>query len=332
MVNISIIIPVYNVENYLTRCLDSVYNQEFSGSFEVIAVEDCSTDNSLKKLREYKLENPELVIIEHKENKRLAQARTSGMKIAKGDYIMHVDSDDWLLPKALQSIFDKCTETNADVLVYDYIIKNEKGEQLKSNYLNEEIITTNKLDVQKYFYGACWTKIVKNKLVNNMVYSNTEAPRSTEDLIYCTEILLRAETICLFPLKFYGYFLNSSSITQTSNPKKYLSNQIIIAQNLYEICKKYNPSIKIKNSLMDYFSKFLFLSIAKTYFYNIVLLPECQVLLGDIIKIPFLDNTRILKIKKAMNNKYYSLFQVARRFSLRFAGGIAFRSFRNTIK
>jgi glycosyltransferase involved in cell wall biosynthesis len=326
--DISIIVPVYNVEKYITRCLDSIFNQKFSGTFEVIVVDDCSKDGSLQILEKYQKEELDLVIVKHLTNKRLAQARTSGMKIAKGDYIMHVDSDDWLLPNALETIYNKCIETDVDVLVYDYLIENDKGEQTIVNNLAKEIITTDKLSVQKYFLGGCWTKIVKKSLTEDMIYSNTEASIYTEDLIYCSEILLRAETICLFPHKFYAYFINSESITQTTKPLKYLKNQRIITINLHEICKRYKPSKAFKKTLADYFDQWLFLAIAKTHYYNSNLLPECKKVLKEICNIGLLDENRVRKINKAINNKYYTLFQVARRFSLRLAGGIVFRSFR----
>ena len=248
------------------------------------------------------------------------------MAVAQGDYIMHVDSDDWLLPNALQDIYNKCIETNADVLVFDYVIENEKRQQTLSNSFKYELVTTDKISVQQYFHGACWTKVVKKSMVANMVYSYAEAPKSTEDLIYCTEILLRAEVICLLPRKLYGYFINSSSITQSSTPQKYLNNQIIIATNLHEICKRYKPSDVFRKKLIDYFDKFLFLAIAKTQFYNKELLPECEILLKEISTIGLLDEGRVSKIKKATNNKYYTLFKISRRFNLRLAAAIVFRS------
>lgn len=327
-VDISIIVPVYNVEKYLERCLDSIFGQKFTGTFEVIAVDDCSKDGSLQILEKYKNKELDLVIVKHSTNKRLAQARTSGMKIAKGDYIMHVDSDDWLLPDALEMVYTKCIATDADVLVYDYLVENEKGEQTIVDHIKEELMTSDKLLVQKHFFGGCWTKIVKRTLTENMVYFDTEAPISTEDLIYCSEILLRAETICLFPNKLYGYFIHSESITQKTKPLKYLKNQRIITINLHEICKRYKPSKAFKKTLVDYFDQWLFLAIAKTHYYNSNLLPECKKVLKEICNIGLLDESRVGKINKAMNNKYYALFQISGRFSLRLAGGIIFRSIR----
>jgi glycosyltransferase EpsH len=326
-IDISIIVPVFNVEKYLVKCLDSIFDQNFSNSFEVIAVEDCSTDNSLEVLREYKLKQPNLIIVEHTENKRLAGARSSGMKIAHGKYLMHVDSDDVLLPNALDELWKYCKKTNADIVAFNYLVENEKGILFNRKKIKREIITNDKIKIQKHFFGRCWNKIVKKSLTNQMIYSTSQHPRSTEDLIYCTEILLRANKVCLIPQTYYKYFIHSNSITQKSNPSKYLSNQIIIIDNLSKICNYYKPSSQFKEALLRYFSKFLYLSIAKAHFYSNNLIPLCQNYLNEIIKNPLLDSNKGIKINRALKNKYYSLYEIFNFFNLKLVIGIIFRSF-----
>lgn len=128
--DISIIIPVYNVEKYLIRCLDSVFKQKFSGSIEVIAVDDASTDNSLSLLYEYQKEENRLQIVEHKVNQKLSVARLTGMKKSTGEFVMHVDSDDWLQDNSLESLYLKCREVDADVVVYNYIKEDSFGKNI----------------------------------------------------------------------------------------------------------------------------------------------------------------------------------------------------------
>ena len=106
--HISIIVPVYNVERYLVRCLDSIFTQDFSGNFEVIAIDDKSTDMSLSILKAYQLTETRLIIIEHDVNEKLTKTRADGMNAANGEYVMHVDSDDWILPGTLQKLYSKC--------------------------------------------------------------------------------------------------------------------------------------------------------------------------------------------------------------------------------
>ena len=101
---ISIIVPVYNVEKFLERCLDSIFKQQFSSVFEVIAVDDCSTDNSLHVLKEYQKREKRLIIIEHEINKKLSCASKTGIRASTGDYIMHVDSDDWSITQCIGTV------------------------------------------------------------------------------------------------------------------------------------------------------------------------------------------------------------------------------------
>ena len=156
--DLSIIIPVYNVEKYLIRCLDSVFNQQFSGTYEVIAVDDGSTDSCLHVLKGYREKETRLKVIEHGENKKLSVARASGMKAAKGDYIMHVDSDDWLLPNALENLFRKCMELDVDVVVFNHVRENSKGERTNVKSIKKETFTTDKLKVQSYFSKSSTTR------------------------------------------------------------------------------------------------------------------------------------------------------------------------------
>ncbi len=315
--DISIIIPVYNVENYLVRCLDSVFNQNFSGSFEVIAVEDFSSDKSLDILMSYKLNKPELVIVKHSENLRLAGARSSGMKVAKGKYLMHVDSDDMLLPGAIETLWNYCKKTFADVVVFNYLVENQKGKIKEINRIEKELLTQNKLCVQEYFFGGCWNKIVKTSITKDMVYSKSDFPKSTEDLVYCTEILLRAKKVFLTPVKLYKYFTHTNSITQKSNPSIYFGNQIIIINNLSKICKKYKPSKEYEKALMDYFSKYLYLSVARAHFQSNLLIEKCKQYFSVFSENPLLGTQRANKINLAFKYKYFSLYQVYNFFNLR---------------
>ena len=95
MPKISVIIPIYNTQNYLEKCLDSVINQTFK-DIEIICVNDCSKDNSLEILKKYSKKDKRIKIIDFKENKGPASARNEALNIAKGEYISFIDSDDWI--------------------------------------------------------------------------------------------------------------------------------------------------------------------------------------------------------------------------------------------
>lgn len=261
----SVIVPVYNVEKYLSRCLDSIFNQDFEGSFEVIAVNDGSTDNSIEILKEYKEKYPNLKIIEQTTNKSLAVARATGMENAIGEYVLHIDSDDWIKPAMFSNLLKCATEYNyPDVIVFDYErhngnnhINNIKNIAGKEFYENE-----NKIAVQCLFMGACWTKMVKNTLLKDLVYGN-DYMNTTEDLIYSFEVFLKAKSILLLPEVYYCYFVNTKSLTSTITPSKYVHSQILVYKLLNIIKNKYKPSSDFLNKVITYLDNSLVVEFFK---------------------------------------------------------------------
>jgi glycosyltransferase involved in cell wall biosynthesis len=113
---ISIIIPVYNVEKYLSECLDSIMNQTFS-DIEIICINDGSTDNSLAYLEKYSQKGSRVIVI-NQENKGQAVARNIGIKAAKGKYVLFVDSDDWIAQNSCETLLSYLTE-DIDLIIFD---------------------------------------------------------------------------------------------------------------------------------------------------------------------------------------------------------------------
>ena len=312
--DISVIIPVYNAEKYLVRCLDSIFNQQFSGVYEVIAVDDGSTDNSLQILQAYQKKEQRLIVIAHNTNKKQSIARSSGMKVSGGDYIMHVDSDDWLLPDAFEKLFRKCLETNADVVVFNFIIRERGGKTRSANWIQKELLTTNKLMVQKYFFGATWNKIVKREHVKNMI-SGEIGVNTTEDLLYAIEILLRAEKICLIPESYYVYFRHDCSITVTIDPEQNLRNQLIILKQLNKIAIRYDVNNELINNILTYLEKWLFLIIAQIQSGNQVNKDKNLEIITQFHNIPIMSNSLVNELELAMTYKDRSMIELKKRFS-----------------
>tara|TARA_B100000780_G_C21089831_1_gene439206 strand:- start:617 stop:1630 length:1014 start_codon:yes stop_codon:yes gene_type:complete len=323
--NISIIVPVYNVEKYLDRCLDSIYTQIFSGTFEVIAVEDASTDNSLKVLKSYQEKELGLKVIEHGTNKNLSRARATGIYQCKGDYIMHVDSDDWLLPSALEDLYAKCLETNADVLVFNYVRENNEGKRTSVKSIKNQISVTDKLKVQQHFLGAPWNKIIKSALAKNLI-SGQVGVNNGEDLIYATEILLRAKQICLLPGSYYAYFVNTESLTRKVNSEQFLKTMIIVLSQLNNIVSKYQSLKSFNSYLMNYFEKFIYLESANIHFSkNSSSNAINRTLIQEIFKSPLMSKNRIKRLNTALANKYICMYEVFKRFGIRTSLSIVVR-------
>lgn len=126
MPKVSIIIPVYEVENYLEECLDSVFSQDFQ-DFEVIAINDASPDRSRDILRRYKRNEPRLKVIHRKKNGGLGAARNNGLDAATGEYVLFLDSDDALFPAALAPLVERAETTQAEVVLFWWTREYEGG-------------------------------------------------------------------------------------------------------------------------------------------------------------------------------------------------------------
>ena len=249
--DLSIIVPVYNVEDYLVRCLDSIFKQQGAVTFEVIAVEDRSTDRSLEILRSYQEKQPGLTVIEHDRNRRLSAARTTGMKAAKGRYIMHVDSDDWLLPGALAELRPFLERGFADVVIFNYAKANELGglravrkiESKREGELHESMLPE--------FFRSCWSKVVKRDLTGDMVYHELSLNHS-EDFVLGVEIFIRANTVMLVPGVYYAYFQNAASLTRTVGIQESIENRVHALEALVLLAQRYGPCGQVIGKALEY--------------------------------------------------------------------------------
>ena len=219
MVKISVIIPVFNVENYLSRCLDSVINQTLK-DIEIICVDDGSTDNSFNILNDYKNADDRIQVYQQ-ENGGHSAATNSGLKHVNGDYIFFVDSDDWIELDALEKLYNNVIENDSDLVLYDSI------EHLPENQFRERrygILNELKNDVFDYksekrlilnsFYVQ-WSKLYKTSFFRQ---HNLKLPdfRLYEDIGLNVTAITFAKRITYLPEILYHYNrLNDSSLQNT---------------------------------------------------------------------------------------------------------------------
>lgn len=211
MVNVSVIVPVYNVEEYLAECLDSIINQTFA-DIEIICVNDGSTDDSLNILEHYqKLDNRIKII--NKENGGLSSARNEGMKFAKGKYILFVDSDDYCSTTAIEECFKNAENNSSDVVVFDFVWKNLSNrtfslltiEKFGKTYENKPF---NKDSMGAYDYKeipvSVWTKFYRKDFLieNNITFYEDMV---FEDVPYWTSVFIKAKRITYLPVPLYFY-------------------------------------------------------------------------------------------------------------------------------
>lgn len=178
-VKLSIIVPVYNMaaDNKLIHCLDSLVNQRFR-DFEIIAVDDASTDNSLEILNDYQKRYSDFFkVIANKKNKRQGGAKNSGLKMATGEWVGFIDSDDWIDPSMYEKLIAKAEETTADIVGCDYTIVDhytfDEGMTIENNSMDqtgELTIEKHKLHILKP--GSMVVKIYKHAIIkeNNLSF------------------------------------------------------------------------------------------------------------------------------------------------------------------
>lgn len=236
MIYLSIIIPFYNVEQYIAQCLDSVFNQDIpENEYEVICVNDGSPDNSRDIVIEYQKKHANLILVEHDENKKLGAARNTGRSIAKGKYIWNVDSDDRLQANTLSVILNECETNELDVLVFnfDHLRNNIQNLNLAYPFTNSEVLIG--IDfIKKYCIGnfaeisPIWTQVYKKDFLDkNNIYS--PPINMGEDVSYTLKTLLLAKRIKSITNSCYVYRANDSSLGG-------VIEIIPSAERLYEKC------------------------------------------------------------------------------------------------
>lgn len=214
---ISIIVPVYNVEKYLKRCIDSILNQSFE-NFELILVDDGSTDNSGKIVDEYKSIDKRIRVI-HKKNGGQGSARNRGLDIAKGNYIGFVDSDDWIHRDMYKCMYKFITEDNTDIVQVDHDIVKEYIPDEKCNLSDIEVICIDNI-IDK-FTGCNPFEILPfifpvNKLYKKQIWKELRFPEGkfAEDLRVIYKIYFKVSKFKSIDFKFYNYYMSPNSSTR----------------------------------------------------------------------------------------------------------------------
>jgi hypothetical protein len=215
MTKVSVIVPVYNTEVYLEKCLDSLVNQTLK-DIEIIVVNDGSCDNSQniidKYSKKYKKIKPFI-----KKNGGLSDARNFGLKKAQGDYIAFVDSDDYVDVNMYQVMYDKAMSGNFDMVVCDFnLVYDDKVIGGSSNIKSD---TNNIKSVMNNIYPAAWNKLFNKKLFENNVFFKKGV--WFEDVEFIYRLIPYIKSIGVVNNEFYQYIQRSGSISKTFDKRLY---------------------------------------------------------------------------------------------------------------
>lgn len=234
---LSIIIPVCNVEKYIGPCLESIYRQGLSdGDFEVIVVNDGSTDNSMKVVEDIRLHHHNIQII-HQDHAGPSVCRNEGMEMAKGEYVLFVDSDDLLMDNGLTVLLKKALDTSADMVVADFMRLND--DEITSVYdsqvTDSQVVDKTGLDyyVEDYDPGVgsfIWRILYKRTFLNEN-HIRLEPGVYYEDIPFLQECYLKAQRVIGVHLLYYIYRIRQRSCTYSFTMKNAMDYNTAIANS-----------------------------------------------------------------------------------------------------
>lgn len=253
MPKISVVLPVYNVAQYIRECLDSIINQTFS-DFEVICVDDCSTDNTLRIIDEYIKKDERIRIIHHQNNSGPGIARNTGIDEAKGEYIIFIDSDDCVDIKLFETLINTFNEKNVDCIwfnadVYDQTTKEKRDIFSDSSKFNHdgfyEITPDNICNAADYI----WNKIFKTSVLKDY---NLRFPHFWfgEDSQFYFEAFTKIKKIYYINECLYNHYLRENSLVEKAKAGDGdFKGTFDIFMNIFEYCKINGLVNEYKNAL-----------------------------------------------------------------------------------
>ncbi|MGL6023617.1 MAG: glycosyltransferase family 2 protein [Cetobacterium sp.] len=291
---ISVIIPVYNIQDYIGECLKSIIESSYK-NLEILVIDDCSIDESKSIIKKYSEIDSRISVIENKENKGVCHTRNIGLRNANGKYLIFVDGDDFISKFWIEKLVQKIQEKKCSVVIgksknykdgkfYEYKIK----DLICEKYLNFKTIRLNK-------NGVIWNKIYDlNFLKENSILFSSETLNYGEDLEFVYRALSKAKGIYYSEIGEYYYRINRpSSLSQKKDSQKRIDNLTLLLRKLIFFSKKnnsYNKNTlkKIANDIMIEYLENNDLKI------DIELIKSVGLFIPQISKIKFLRK----KIKK----------------------------------
>ena len=227
MTKISIIVPVYNTSKYLSKCLSSLCNQNVDKSlYEIVVVNDGSTDDSQEIIKEFKNKYPSLIEYISKKNGGLSSARNAGIKASKGEYLIFVDSDDYVEKNLLSSFLSKNIE--CDLFIYGYNIVYENSTKVDKQCLGKDLnLNSNRalsyIIEKAAVRGYAWNKIFKRSIIEENTLLFDEQIKYIEDLIFVVHYLFECKNVYFSSEIFYNYVQREGSLINSAFNKSKLT-------------------------------------------------------------------------------------------------------------
>lgn len=299
MIDVSVIIPVYNTEKYISACLDSILKQS-EVSIEIIIIDDGSTDSSASICDKYAQEYSNIKAL-HIKNSGPATAKNEGIELAQGNYIALTDSDDRMEPLMLYKMVNAGTKHNADIICCNYKQIDENGNISHINSTNKQYVLNHEEGLIHFFskdkiYSQCWTKLYKRQMLNDNHIMNDPGLRTDEDFIFNIRAFVHAQTTVIVDEPLYEYTHRENSLAHSyfkKNMNQYIENRIKRVHVTQDAVKNESENVKEWSIV-----------------HIIMYLNE---LLGKVANVPYFytdkrikDIFKFIRNNKRILNKYYN--------------------------
>lgn len=254
MPKVSVIVPIYNVEKYLEKCINSLLSQTLE-DIQIILVNDGSKDNSGNIAREYEKNNKNRIIYVEKENGGLSDARNHGLKYATGDFIAFLDSDDYIEKNAYEEMYNKAIEENADYVECDFIWEFPNKIRVDKQYPYK-----NKKEMLSFVRVVAWNKLIKRQLITD---NNLEFPKGLryEDVEFTYKLIPFVNKFAYVDKPFIHYVQREGSIANVQNERT--AEIFTVLDNVIEFYKKNNIYEEYRDELEYNYARYLLCSSLK---------------------------------------------------------------------
>lgn len=254
MPKVSVIVPIYNVEKYLEKCINSLLSQTLE-DIQIILVNDGSKDNSGNIAKEYEKNNKNRVIYVEKENGGLSDARNYGLKYATGDFIAFLDSDDYIEKNAYEEMYNKAIEENADYVECDFIWEFPNKIRVDKQYPYK-----NKKEMLSFVRVVAWNKLIKRQLITD---NNLEFPKGLryEDVEFTYKLIPFINKFAYVDKPFIHYVQREGSIANVQNERT--AEIFTVLDNVIEFYKKNNIYEEYRDELEYNYARYLLCSSLK---------------------------------------------------------------------
>jgi len=218
---VSLMIPAYNVETYIERCIKSAQAQTLK-DIEIIVVNDGSTDQTADIIHRLAEDDPRIVIVD-KQNGGLPSARNAGLSVARGEYYQILDGDDWLEPTACAELYTFAKKHDLDMVVCDYYLDDDKGDVSYKTVFEGMSDVSDRETALRMTYVESDSAMLCNRFVKKEIFDGIVFPEHIsygEDLLATSKLEMRAQRVGKYHHAFYHYIFNPSSITKDAVGKK----------------------------------------------------------------------------------------------------------------